>query len=91
MQDQALDTRGEGLMAMSDEEILALVAQESGLPRDRLDMDARLGTLDISSIDLVSLLFEVEDRYGVEIEPEQVTPEMTLGELVNRIREKAKA
>ena len=91
MQDQALDTRGEGLMAMSDEEILALVAQESGLPRERLDMDARLGTLDISSIDMVSLLFEVEDRYGVEIEPEQVTPEMTLGELVNRIREKAKA
>ncbi|QNE04714.1 acyl carrier protein [Croceicoccus marinus] len=76
---------------MSDEEILALVAQESGLPRERLDMDARLGTLDISSIDMVSLLFEVEDRYGVEIEPEQVTPEMTLGELVNRIREKAKA
>ena len=78
-------------MAVSDEEILALVAQESGLPRERLDMDARLGTLDISSIDMVSLLFEVEDRYGVEIEPEQVTPEMTLGELVNRIREKAKA
>jgi acyl carrier protein len=78
-------------MVMSDEEILALVAQESGLPRERLDMDARLGTLDISSIDMVSLLFEVEDRYGVEIEPEQVTPEMTLGELVNRIREKAKA
>ena len=76
---------------MSDEEILALVAQESGLPRERLDMDAQLGTLDISSIDMVSLLFEVEDRYGVEIEPEQVTPEMTLGELVNRIREKAKA
>ncbi|WP_232468748.1 acyl carrier protein [Croceicoccus marinus] len=78
-------------MAMSDEEIMAMVAQESGLPRARLDMDARLGTLDISSIDMVSLLFEVEDRYGVEIEPEQVTPEMTLGELVNRIREKAKA
>ena len=78
-------------MAVSDEEILALVAQESGLPRDRLDMDARLDSLDISSIDMVSLLFEVEDRYGVEIEPDQVRPEMTLGELVDRIREKAKA
>lgn len=76
---------------MNDDEILALIAQESGLPRDRLDMNARLGTLDISSIDMVSLLFEVEDRYGVEIEPEQVAPEMTLGELVRRIREKAKA
>ena len=76
---------------MSDEEILALVAQESGLPRERLDMDARLATLDISSIDMVSLLFEVEDRYGVEIEPDQLAPEMTLGELVARIREKAQA
>ncbi len=76
---------------MSDDDILALVAQESGLPRERLDMDARLDTLDISSIDMVSLLFEVEDRYGVEIEPEQVKPEMTLGELIARIRAKAQA
>lgn len=76
---------------MTDEEILALIAQETGLPREDLDMDAPLATLDISSIDMVSLLFEVEDRYGVEIEPDQIAPEMTLGQLVRRIRDKTEA
>lgn len=76
---------------MNDEEILALIAQETGLPREDLDMDAPLATLDISSIDMVSLLFEVEDRYGVEIEPDQIAPEMTLGQLVRRIRDKTEA
>ena len=76
---------------MNDEEILALIAQETGLPRDELDMDAPLATLDISSIDMVSLLFEVEDRYGVEIEPDHIAPEMTLGQLVRRIRDKTEA
>ena len=76
---------------MNDEEILALIAQETGLPREDLDMDAPLATLDISSIDMVSLLFEVEDRYGVKIEPDQIAPEMTLGQLVRRIRDKTEA
>ena len=76
---------------MNDDEIVALIAQETGLPQDRLDMDAQLKTLDISSIDMVSLLFEVEDRYGVEIEPEQVSPDMTLGQLIQRIRDKSEA
>jgi len=76
---------------MNDEDILTLIAQETGLPREDLDMDAPLATLDISSIDMVSLLFEVEDRYGVEIEPDQIAPEMTLGQLVRRIRDKTEA
>lgn len=76
---------------MNDEEILALIAQETGLPREDLDMDAPLATLDIASIDMVSLLFEMEDRYGVEIEPDQIAPEMTLGQLVRRIRDKTEA
>ena len=76
---------------MNDEDILTLIAQETGLPREDLDMDAPLATLDISSIDMVSLLFEVEDRYGVKIEPDQIAPEMTLGQLVRRIRDKTEA
>ena len=86
-----MDTRRQGPEPINDEEILALIAQETGLPRQDLDMDAPLATLDISSIDMVSLLFEVEDRYGVKIEPDQIAPEMTLGQLVRRIRDKTEA
>jgi acyl carrier protein len=70
---------------MTCDDILALIAQETGLPIERLQPDETLGTLDISSIDLVSMLFELEDRYGIELQPEELTREMTLRQLFDRI------
>lgn len=70
---------------MTYEDILALIAQETGLATEQLQPDATLATLDISSIDVVSMVFELEDRYGVEIQPEELTREMTLRELFARI------
>lgn len=64
---------------------MALIAKETGLPQDRLHPDATLATLDISSLDLVSLLFELEDRYGVEIDPGELSRETTLAHLLKRI------
>jgi acyl carrier protein len=70
---------------MTYDDILALVAQETRLPVEQLHPEATIGTLDISSIDLVSMLFELEDRYGIEIEPEELSREMTLRQLFERI------
>jgi len=70
---------------MTHEEIIALIVKETGLPPEDLRSDATLATLDISSLDMVSLLFEVEDKYGVEIQPEELTREMTLRQLLDRI------
>lgn len=72
---------------MTDEELIELIAQETSLQPESLDREATIATLDISSLDLVSLLFELEDRYGIEIEPEDISPDMTLGELIQRIRD----
>lgn len=70
---------------MTHDDIIALIAKETGLPADRLVPDATLATLDISSLDLVSMLFELEDRYGIEVQPEELTREMTLRQLFERI------
>ncbi|CDO36566.1 acyl carrier protein [Novosphingobium sp. KN65.2] len=70
---------------MTNEDIMALIAQETGIERERLQPDATLATLDISSIDLVSVLFEIEDRFGVEIQPEDIPPDSTLQQLIDRI------
>lgn len=70
---------------MTYDDIVALIATETGLPADRLLPEATLATLDISSLDLVSMLFELEDRYGIEIQPEELTPDMTLLQLFERI------
>lgn len=70
---------------MTYDDILALIAKETGLAPERLQPDATLETLDISSIDMVSMLFELEDRYGIEIQPEELAREMTLRQLFDRI------
>ncbi|TCM16426.1 acyl carrier protein [Novosphingobium sp. PhB165] len=70
---------------MTYEDILALMAKETGLPIEKLQPDITLATLDISSIDLVSMLFELEDQYGIELQPEELTREMTLRQLFERI------
>lgn len=76
---------------MTDAELVELIAQETSLQPDNLDRDATIASLDISSLDLVSLLFELEDRYGVEIAVEDISPEMTLGQLIQRIRDMSAA
>jgi len=76
---------------LTNEDIMALISQETGLEREKLAPDATLATLDISSIDLVSVLFEIEDRFGVEIQPEDIPPESTLQQLIDRITAGAKA
>lgn len=70
---------------MTEQDIIALLAQESGLLPEKLQPDATLATLDISSLDLVSMLFELEDRFGIEIQPEDIPPDTTFRELIDRI------
>lgn len=70
---------------MTYDDILSLIVKETGLPAEALRPEATLATLDISSLDLVSFLFELEDRYGVEIQPEELSRETTLAQLFDRI------
>lgn len=76
---------------MTDDEIFALIAQETSLDPEKLDLAATISSLDITSLDLVSLLFEIEDRFGVAIEPEDVPGDTTLGDLIKRIRDTSPA
>lgn len=70
---------------MTYDDIIALIAKETGLPTEQLVPEAALATLDIASLDLVSLLFELEDQYGIEIQPEELSRETTLRQLFERI------
>lgn len=76
---------------MTNEEIIALISQETGLPPGKLEPDATLATLDISSLDVVSLLFELEDKFGIEIQPEDIPADTTLQQLIDRIGATARA
>jgi len=49
------------------DEILAIVAAETGVARDRLTPDAELATLGIPSLDMVQAIFAIEERFQIYI------------------------
>lgn len=73
-------------MSISPDAILDIVEAETGLPREKLRPEATLAELDIASLDLVSIAFEIEDKFGVEIAPEDLKPDMTFSALIDHIR-----
>jgi len=70
------------------DEILAIVAKETGVPRDKLVPEAELATLDIPSLDMVQAIFAIEERFQVDIPvvSDQTGGEFkTVGELVAHV------
>lgn len=49
------------------DEILDIVAKETGVDRTRLTPDAVISDLDIPSLDLVQTMFAIEERYKIDI------------------------
>lgn len=72
-------------MAVTADEVLDIIADEAKLDRAALRPDATLSDLAISSIDVVSVVFELEDRFGMQIEPERIEPTFTIAQFVDHI------
>jgi acyl carrier protein len=69
------------------EQILALFAREARVDRALLQPEARADTLGITSLDLTLALFELEDRFDVQL-PDLLSPGSTaptVGELVGSV------
>ena len=68
--------------------ILDIVARETKIDRDRLQLDARTDDLGIGSLDLTLVVFEIESHFGVELPfaPEPPAEKsMTVGMLVDYV------
>ncbi len=63
-------------MARLDDQLLDLVAAESLVDRARLTRQATLADIGLDSVDLISIVFAVEEKFGVEI-PENAFAETT--------------
>ena len=72
-------------MTITTEEILSIMASEAGVDLALLKPEATLVDLDISSLDVVSVIFELEDRFGLEIEPDSIAPTFTVAEFVDHV------
>lgn len=48
-------------------EILAVIAQEAGVDPAIVDADTSVADLGIGSLDLIELIFRIEERFGIEV------------------------
>ncbi|HVG04449.1 MAG TPA: acyl carrier protein [Burkholderiaceae bacterium] len=68
--------------------ILGIVARETKIDPDRLQLNARIDDLGIGSLDLTLVVFEIESHFGIELPfaPEPPTEtSMTVGMLIDHV------
>ena len=51
----------------ADEELIDMIAEEALIDRAKLDPAAKLEDIGLDSVDLVSVIFAIEEKYGIEI------------------------
>ena len=72
--------------APSDEELLDLISHEVLMDRSKLVPQATIEALGIDSVDTVSVLFAVEEKYGVRLETSELSREHTLAQLMSLVQ-----
>ena len=76
-------------MAVTADQVLDLIAKEVPTDRPRLDPAASLDSLDIASLDMISVTFALEDQFGVVVEQADFAHAKTLGDFVDVVLAKA--
>lgn len=72
-------------MAVSADDILDVVAQEALVDKSKLTSEATLESLGIASLDIISIVFALEDRFGVVLEQSEFEDIRTVSALVDLI------
>ncbi|MGI9387224.1 MAG: acyl carrier protein [Methyloligellaceae bacterium] len=68
--------------------IIEILKKHMKEPRDDIGLDTKLEELDIESLDLAMIVFDIEDSFGVEIPynaNEEVEDFKTVGSVVDRV------
>ena len=78
-------------MAISADQILDIIADEVPIDRAALLPDATLEALNIASLDMISVMFALEDKFGVIIEQADVAEAKTLGDFIAVVQAKSDA
>lgn len=70
-------------MAITPDDVLDAIADEAPIPRADLKPEATLESLGIASLDVISVLFVLEDRFGVVIEQDDIKGVTTLQDFID--------
>ena len=72
-------------MTVTRDAVLSIIANEANLEVGKLRPESTLIDLDISSIDVASAIFALEDEFGIEVEPGDISPDFTLEQFVDHV------
>lgn len=71
------------------DEILDIVAQKALIDRSKLSPDVKLADLNVSSLDLVEVVFALEDKFGIQLPFNANTNAgqfQTVGDVINLVQ-----
>jgi acyl carrier protein len=68
-------------LLMTRDDIIACIAEETGVPTDLITADTRLDVLAEDSLEFVSLIVALRNRFGADIPNEIVAEIHTVGDL----------
>jgi acyl carrier protein len=77
-------------MTITTDQLLDLISAEVPIDRAKLDPQATLESIDIASLDMISVMFALEDQYGVVIEQDDLKDTKTLQDFIDTVLAKAK-
>jgi acyl carrier protein len=78
-------------MSVTRDNVLDVIAEESLVERSALTSDATLESLGIQSLDIISIVFALEDKFGIVLEQSEFEGVTTVDQLVEIIVNKANA
>lgn len=68
------------------EDILASIASITRKPPESFTLESPLQDLGLDSLDTITAVFELEDKFGISIPDEEVRSIRTVGDIVDGIR-----
>ena len=72
-------------MSARDDELIDIIAEEALMDRAKLDTGAKLEDIGLDSVDLVSVIFAIEEKYGIEIAEDAFSRTDTLASVMEKI------
>jgi acyl carrier protein len=69
------------------EECIALIAKQKSLPPEQIRLESTFDELALDSLDRVSLAFDIEEKYDIEIPEDKLGQIRTVSDMVTGIED----
>ena len=74
-----------------EEQLMEIVRQEKNIPPEQLQASTLLSDAGIDSLDALTILFAIEERFGISIPDDRARALRTFGDMVDTVADLVKA